>query len=80
MDSNPGPQDKPKPTQKQAMSLFLRAFLVPTFVTKGLIVFFGLHWVEYPDDGYGYGLAISIVLMLVNFGLFIHQCSKYHFD
>lgn len=80
MNQSENPLNKPKPTQKEAMKLFLRAFLVPTLVTKILIVYFGLHYADYPGEGYGYGLIISIGLMVANFAFFLYKSSKYDFD
>lgn len=80
MSNADNPQNKPQASQKEAMALFLRAFLVPTLVTKALIIYFGLQYAEYPDEGYGYGLIISIGIMVVNFGLFLYKANKFHFD
>jgi hypothetical protein len=50
---------------------YAKAFIVPTLVLKAGILYFGLNYSSFPGEGYGWGLLISIVLSLVNFGIFI---------
>ena len=48
----------------------IQSFLMPTIVGKSLVYYFGLNYSSYPDEGYGYGLALSIaftVFMLLRF-------------
>lgn len=46
-------------------------FLMPTLIGKSFVLYFGLNYSSYPDEGYGYGLAGSIIFtafMLIRFG------------
>lgn len=51
---------------------YLRAFVVPTLFLKAAIFYFGINYSNDPGAGYGWGLAISIALSLVNFAIFIY--------
>jgi hypothetical protein len=56
---------------KKTLKDFIKSFLMPTIVGKTLVLYFGINYSIYPDEGYGYGLAASIaftalgLLMLV---------------
>lgn len=58
-------------TDKAKLVRYLRIFLLPTLVLKAAILYFGLNYSSYPGEGYGTGLAISIGLAAVNFGVFL---------
>lgn len=62
-----------RPTSKEDQKLFsyLRMFLLPTLSLKVGLLYFGLNYTQYPDEGYGYGLLIVIFLSLVNAGIFL---------
>lgn len=45
---------------KSALKVFLKTFLMPTFVGKAFVMYFGLNYSSYPGEGYGYGLAASL--------------------
>lgn len=55
----------------------LRIFLIPTLVIKSGIMFFGLNYSRYPDEGYGYGLAISVALIFIAFAAFLWTFRNY---
>ncbi|MFN3698291.1 MAG: hypothetical protein ACK4VO_12705 [Pseudobdellovibrio sp.] len=59
--------------QKPKMSDFLRSFLVPTFIGKTLVLYFGLMYSNYPGEGYGYGLVASASFTLVSLCLFAYK-------
>ncbi|MBX3019500.1 MAG: hypothetical protein KF767_16555 [Bdellovibrionaceae bacterium] len=40
---------------------FVRSLLMPMLVGKTMIYFFGLQYSQYPGEGWGYGLAFSIL-------------------
>jgi hypothetical protein len=66
---NSGTPLTPEKNQKD-LKRFLLAFLMPTLVGKSLVVFFGLNYSQYPDEGYGYGLTgamLFTVFMLCRF-------------
>lgn len=50
---------------------FLIAFLMPTLIGKSLVVYFGLHYSEFPGEGYGYGLAGSMLFTVTMLGRFL---------
>ncbi len=56
---------------KKTLKDFIKSFLMPTLVGKTLVLYFGINYSLYPDEGYGYDLAASIaftafgLLMLV---------------
>ncbi len=52
---------------KRTLKDFIKSFLMPTIVGKTLVLYFGINYSMYPDEGYGYGLAASIVF--TTFGL-----------
>lgn len=50
---------------------FVKALLMPLLVGKALILFFGLQYAEYPGEGYGYGLILSIAFTAGNLVRFV---------
>lgn len=62
------PQGK---NQNKVLSDFLKAFLVPTLVNKMFMLYFGLHYSDYPGEGYGYGLAATIAFLFFTISRFI---------
>jgi hypothetical protein len=60
-----------KKEQKAKTSDLVRVLILPLFITKAAIFYFGLNYSKYPDQGYGYGLAISIFLLFLNMGRFL---------
>ncbi len=60
----------PSNETKSALKVFLRTFLMPTFVGKALVVFFGLNYSSYPGEGYGYGLAASLAFTFITLTAF----------
>ena len=63
-------EKKALPKKQLRIIDLLVPFLLPTLVGKTLILYFGLNYADYPDEGYGYGLAASIaftVFMLTSF-------------
>ncbi len=72
MNSESSTEQKSIDTQaKKTLKDFIKSFLMPTIVGKTLVLYFGINYSMYPDEGYGYGLAASIaftafgLLMLV---------------
>lgn len=60
-----------EPENKQVLKDFLKVFLLPTLVNKILMLYFGLRYSEFPGEGYGYGLAATVVILLITVGTFI---------
>ena len=50
---------------------FLAAFLVPTIINKGLMLYFGLNYSAHPDEGYGYGLIATLVFFVLSMAGFL---------
>lgn len=50
---------------------FLKIFIIPVLVNKAFMLYFGLKLSEFPGEGYGYGLAASIIVLFVTIGRFI---------
>lgn len=53
------------------LSDFIISFLMPTLFGKSLVVYFGLNYSEFPGEGYGYGLTLSIIFTLSMLGRFV---------
>ena len=54
-------------SSKKTLKDFIKSFLMPTLVGKTLVLYFGINYSMYPDEGYGYGLAAAIAFTV--FGL-----------
>lgn len=52
-------------------------FLCPMLVGKTLIMFFGLQYSSYPEQGYGYGLALSILFTVTMLARFLWRYRNY---
>ncbi len=48
------------PKKKLEIKHLLVPFVVPLVIGKTLILYFGLHYADYPGEGYGIGLACAI--------------------
>lgn len=67
------PTHKESPLIKKTAELkdFIFPFLVPTLIGKSLVLYFGLNYSEYPGEGYGYGLIITIAFTLTMMARFL---------
>jgi len=54
------------------------AFLLPTLLGKSLVLYFGLNYSNYPGEGYGIGLTISILFTLCMVGRFLWKYRNYN--
>lgn len=63
------------PDMKEFMA-YARAFALPTLVLKVFLLYFGLNYSMSPGRGYGYGLAVTLVLSVLNFGYFIYSQTR----
>ena len=52
---------------------YIRIFIVPTLALKAAVLYFGIQYSLNPDEGYGWGLLISILLTLTNFAIFLFK-------
>ena len=64
-------------SSKVKLSNFIVAFLVPMLFGKTLVLYFGLNYSEFPGQGYGIGLALSILFVIAIFGLFLWKYRHY---
>ena len=62
---------------KIKISDFLLAFLFPTLFGKIAILYFGLNYSNYPGEGYGVGLCISIAFTVCMVGRFLWKYRDY---
>lgn len=67
----------PKLAPKAILKDFLRSFLVPTLIGKAFVLYFGIRQAEYPDEGYGYGLAAAISFTVITLSLFVWKYRHY---
>jgi putative effector of murein hydrolase len=65
--------NSPKKSQEAKFFAYLKVFIVPTLILKMAILYFGLKYSQYPDEGYGWWLLAAVLLSLVNFGIFLYQ-------
>ena len=68
--------EEPKKPQK-VLGQFIRAFLMPTLIGKLCILYFGLNYSDNPGEGYGYGLAASILFTVTMLALFVWKFRNY---
>ncbi len=59
-------QNDQKPTEsnqpRKILFDFAKSFLMPTLIGKSFVLYFGINYSLYPDEGYGYGLIIAIAV------------------
>ena len=52
-------------------------FISPLFIGKTLVMYFGLQYSCYPDQGYGWGLLASLALTVFTLTRFIWKYRHY---
>lgn len=62
---------KPIKNDNKVFKDFLKVFILPLFVNKAFMLYFGLNYSMYPGDGYGYGLVATIIFFIVTCGRLI---------
>lgn len=50
---------------------FLKVLVIPLLINKVFMLYFGLHYSDYPGEGYGYGLAATVVFLFLLVGRFL---------
>jgi len=63
--------------RKKTLKDMIVAFLMPTLFGKVCVLYFGIHYSRYPDEGYGWGLAAAIVFTVSMLGRFLWRYRKY---
>lgn len=48
-------------------------------VMKTVILLFGARYAEFPGEGYGYGLAASVITTLIMVGFFVWKYRNHDF-
>ncbi len=56
--------------RRRILTDFAKSFLMPTLIGKSFVLYFGINYSAYPDEGYGYGLIASIVFTVTSLVLF----------
>ena len=59
------------PPKKPRLAELIRVFIVPTLIGKSFVLYFGIHYSAHPDEGYGYGLLLSIIFTVATLSLFM---------
>ncbi len=86
LKSTPDPQtslskkettDSEKKSQKM-MRDFILTLILPMLVNKVFMMYFGMHYALYPGEGYGYGLVVTIFVMLGILGYLIWKYRNYN--
>lgn len=70
-DRLPAPPSDPNDPDLKQFLAFARTFILPLIVFKVFILYFGLNYSQYPGEGYGYGLAATLVLSALSFAYFL---------
>lgn len=56
---------------KKVLKDFLRTLIMPMLVNKSFMFYFALNYSNHPDEGYGYGFAVTLVILFITLGTFI---------
>lgn len=64
------PQEKSEESRR-VLKDFLKVFLVPTLINKFFMIYFGLNYSNSPGEGYGYGLAGTILFLIFTMARFV---------
>lgn len=56
---------------------FLRAYLIPTLVGMGFILYCGANYAQFPGRGFGFGLLLSVIFTLATLGMFLWRYRDY---
>jgi hypothetical protein len=62
---------EPQKPSSQVLKDFLQVFLIPTLINKAFMLYFGLHYAEFPGQGYGYGLIACVLFLIFTGGRFL---------
>jgi hypothetical protein len=49
----------------------IKVFLIPTLINKPFMLYFGLKYAANPGEGYGYGLFVTVLVLLFTTGRFL---------
>lgn len=57
--------------RKKFIKDLLKVFLIPTLINKTFMLYFGIQYAKYPDEGYGYGLCVTVFVLFFTMGRFL---------
>jgi len=60
-----------KKTNNTVIRDFIKVFIFPVLINKFFMFYFGLNYANHPGEGYGYGLAATILFLLFTVGRFL---------
>ena len=66
-----------KRNKDQILGKWTLTFLSPTLFGKVLILYFGLNYSSSPGEGYGIGLALSILFTISSLAAFLWSNRNY---
>lgn len=69
--NSPKNNNSPGNNSNKVMWDFLKVLLGPLLINKFFMMYFGLQYSQYPDQGYGYGLIATVIILFVTVGSFI---------
>ena len=52
---------------------FMKVLFIPMVINKMLMLYFGINYSAYPDEGYGYGLAATVFFLFFTMGRFLYK-------
>ena len=56
---------------KKVLKDFLRTLIMPMLVNKSFMLYFALNYSNHPDEGYGYGFIVTLIVLFITLGAFI---------
>lgn len=67
--------DAPKEPQQNKAFLkdVIKIFVIPNVFNKPIMLYFGVKYAKYPGEGYGYGLAATILVFLTSIAIFLYK-------
>lgn len=71
------PEDSDKAPTKLELKPLVITFVCPTLFGKAMILYFGLNYSDHPGEGYGIGLAVSVIFTLFMLGRFVWKYRDY---
>lgn len=63
--------DSKKQPSNAVLKDFLKVFFMPFLVNKFFMVYFGINYANHRDEGYGYGLVATIIILFITVGRFL---------
>jgi len=61
------------PTPEKTLFDFVKGFFIPTVIGKICVLYYGINYSQYPGEGYGYGLAVSVAATVGSLVMLIYK-------